>query len=134
MKRSPIARYTRLPAKRSKPRRKAPERVTRERTRPRAGQGPTPEQRAFHDSLRGLPCQCGCGRPGEAVHHLLSGAPGKVGRRDHDFVVILAHHCHNGGTKSVHGLGSEAAFKREHGADLVTVAVENLRHWRVKAL
>lgn len=89
----------------------------------------TEAQKRFHAHLRGLPCQCGCGRPGECTHHILAPAPGKVGRRDHFFCVRLAHHCHNLGTKSVHLLGSEAAFAREHGIDLVAVAVENLRKW-----
>lgn len=124
MKRTPLRR------KRETPRRKAPERVVSARLKPKAGQEPSDEQRRFHAHLRGLPCQCGCGRPSECFHHLMAPAPGKVGRRDHWFGVGLTHECHNLGTKSVHLLGSEAAFQREHGVDLVAVAVENLRLWR----
>lgn len=76
-------------------------------------------------------CQCGCGRLAECVHHLLSQAPGKVGRRDHFFVVRLAHHCHNGGVDSVHLCGSEEAFRRVNGSDLVAISVSNLSRYRI---
>lgn len=95
----------------------------------------TPEQERYHESLRRFPdgknrpCQCGCGRVGEAIHHLLARAPGKGPRRDHWFVVLLSHACHNLGRDSVHMLGSEAEFKRVHGVDLKEVAIENLRAW-----
>lgn len=130
MKRTPLTRSTRLKNKREAPRRKAPERVPHNRIKPKASDGPTPEQERFHASLRGLPCQCGCGRPGECTHHIMARAPGKGPRRDEFFVVRLSHHCHNRGTKSVHLLGSESAFQRETGVDLVAVAVENLHRWR----
>jgi hypothetical protein len=120
-----------LPRQRATPRRKAPERVPHARLKPKASAPPTAEQERFHASLRGLPCQCGCGRPGECTHHLLASAPGKVGRRDHWFVVRLSNHCHNGARLSVHGLGSEARFQRETGAaDLAAVAAANLARWR----
>ncbi len=121
MKRSP------LKAKRDKPRR-CEGRVTHERMKPKTVE-PTAEQKRFHASLP-KQCQCGCNRPRQCVHHLLADAPGKRERRDDWFVVGLSHHCHNIGTKSVHLLGSEAAFLREHGVDLVRVAVLNISQWK----
>lgn len=122
MKRAP------LKAKRDRPRRDEG-RIQHGRSKPKAGAPPTPEQARFHASLPKL-CQCGCGRPRQCVHHLLARAPGKGPRRDHWYVVGLANHCHNGGTKSVHLLGSEAAFLRETGIDLIAVAVTNLANWK----
>jgi hypothetical protein len=127
-------RRTPLNPKRATPRRNEG-RISHGRMKPRASEGPTEDQLRFWESLRfypdgrNRPCQCGCGKVGEAIHHLLARAPGKGKRRDHNFVVILAHACHNGRSDSVHGLGSEAAFERVHGVDLVAVAVENLARW-----
>ena len=125
-------RRTPLRSQRPTPRRTAPERVAHTRVKPKAGAAPTAEQERFHASLKSLPCQCNCGRPGECTHHLLARVPGKVGRRDHWFVVRLSNHCHNLGPKSVHLLGSEAAFLREHGVDLAAVAVANRELWRYR--
>lgn len=125
---------TRLRPERREPRRDEG-RVQQERMKPRTVD-PTPEQERYHASLRyfpdgrNRPCQCGCPRVGEAIHHLLARAPGKGGRRDHWFVVLLANFCHNLGCDSVHMLGSEAAFEEVHGVDLVKVAVANLKAWR----
>ena len=117
MKRSPLR-----PTRRE-PRRRAPERVVHQRIKPRAGTSATAEQQEFWSSL---PPQCqGCGGAGECVHHLLSDASGKVGRRDHWFVVRLCHSCHNLGTLSVHLLGSEARYREVHGVDLVQAAIFN---------
>jgi hypothetical protein len=125
--------YTRLRPERREERRDEG-RVQQERMKPRPGEI-TPEQGRYHESLRRFPdgrnrpCQCGCGRIGEDLHHLLARAPGKGPRRDHWFVVLLAKFCHNLGRDSVHMLGSEAAFKKVHGVDLVKVAVDNLKGW-----
>lgn len=126
MRRSP------LNPKRTTPRRNEG-RVKHSRMRPKASADPTAEQKRYHDWLRHGPvtrCECGCGRDGECLHHLLSTAPGKQGRRDHWFVVRLAHHCHNGASDSVHGLGSEALFRDRHGVDLVAVACQRLKEYR----
>lgn len=110
-------------------------RVRHERMKPLTTE-PTPEQERYHASLRHFPdgqnrpCQCGCGRVGEAIHHLLARVPGKGARRDHWFVVLLSHRCHNLGRESVHMLGSEAAFGKVHGVDLAAIAVQNLHGWR----
>jgi hypothetical protein len=126
--------YTPLRKQRREPRRNEG-RVEHERIKPRTID-PSPDQERFHESLRffpdgkNRPCQCGCGRVGEAIHHLLARAPGKGARRDHWFVVLLAHHCHNLGRDSVHMLGSEGRFHEVHGVDLVAVAISNLLHWR----
>lgn len=125
--------HTPLRKERREPRRDEG-RVTHERIKPRTVD-PSPEQELFHDSLRyfpdgkARPCQCGCGRVGEAIHHLLGRVPGKGGRRDHWFVVNLSNFCHNLGRDSVHGLGSEAAFQKVHGVDLGAVASANLKAW-----
>jgi hypothetical protein len=122
---------TPLPMRRATPRRKAPERVKHERVKPKAATRPTAEQRQFWNSL---PAYCqGCTGPGECVHHLLADVPGKVGRRDHFYVVRLCHACHNRGTNSVHLLGSEAAYQRVHGTDLVAACVANVERYRGEA-
>jgi hypothetical protein len=86
----------------------------------------------FFDDGKRRPCQCGCGRIGEAIHHLLARVPGKGGRRDHWFVVLLSHSCHNLGRDSIHMLGSEAKFKEVHGVDLPAIAVANLNAWEAE--
>lgn len=129
-----LRQYVPLCPERVEPRR-VEGRVRHDRIKPRLGD-PTPEQDRYHASLRHLPdgqnrpCQCGCGRVGEALHHLLARVPGKGPRRDHWFVVLLSHRCHTFGRDSVHMLGSEAAFEKMHGVDLAAIAVENLRAWR----
>lgn len=120
-----------LKQKRDRPRRDEG-RVQHGRMRPKASADPTAEQERFHASLP-KQCQCGCGRPRQCVHHLLARVPGKGKRRDHWYVVGLANYCHNLGTKSVHLLGSEAAFLRETGVDLVAIAISNLERWRSTA-
>jgi hypothetical protein len=123
MKRSP------LKAKRDRPRRNEG-RIAHGRMKPRTVD-PTPEQQRYHDWLRAKGrCQAGCAAAALVIHHLLASAPGKVSRRDHWFVVLICPRHHNMGTKSVHSLGSEAAFAREWGVDLVAVAVRNLEEYR----
>lgn len=115
-------------AKRPTPRRNEG-RIQHQRIKPRTVE-PTAEQRAYHAWLRqDARCEV-CNDITQVIHHLLSVAPGKVGRRDHWFMVNLCPEHHNIGTKSVHLLGSEAAFFREHGVDLVAVAVNNLVEYR----
>ena len=66
------------------------------------------------------------------LHHLLAEVPGKVSRRDDMLVVKLCPPCHNMSRISVHGLGSEAAYERETGVDLVAIAVANRAAWERK--
>lgn len=91
------------------------------------GKGPNAAEKRYWDSLDG-PCQ-GCGGPGTVIHHVLAEAPGKRRRRDHMLVNRLCAYCHNSTSHSVHMLGSEAAFKRLTGVDLVAIAVRNRDEW-----
>jgi hypothetical protein len=128
--------YTRLRPQRIDPRRDEG-RVQHGRMKERTVD-PSPEQERYHDSLRFFPdgkrrpCQCGCGRIGEAIHHLLEQIAGKTRKRDHWFVVLLANLCHNLGRDSIHMLGSEAKFKEVHGVDLPAIAVANLNAWEAE--
>lgn len=83
--------------------------------------------KGYWDSLKGSLCPV-C-RSTCVLHHILAPCPGKVGRRDDWFVVPICPIHHNIGTKSVHLLGSEAAFFREHGVDLVALSIRNLQRW-----
>lgn len=102
--------------------RKTPIRKTGKRQVAR-GIKPDADALAYWATLGDL-CE-GCGATGTVVHHILANAPCKAGRRDHMLVVKLCPGCHNMGTNSVHLLGSEAAFLRVRGVDLVTIAVNN---------
>jgi hypothetical protein len=121
---------TRLRAKRPTPRRNEG-RVQHGRIKPKTVE-PTPEQQRYHEWLRTKArCQVAtCGARHLIIHHLLAHAPGKFSRRDHWFVVLICAQHHNMGKISVHGLGSEAAFLRETGVDLVAAAVRNLVEYR----
>lgn len=85
-----------------------------------------------------LPSRCeGCGHWDQeggntVIHHILANAPGKQGRRDHMLVVRLCPLCHNMGPRSVHLLGSEAAYQAEWGVDLVAVAVRYRDAWEAR--
>lgn len=124
MKRSPLR------AKRATPRRNEG-RVCHERMKPKAAADPTGEQRRYWLWLRERG-QCEACRTSVdlVIHHLLSPARGKVGRRDHWFVVLLCPMCHNMGTQSVHLLGSEAQFYRRHGVNLISTSVARLEEYR----
>jgi hypothetical protein len=126
---------TPLPKQRATPRRNEG-RVQHGRNKPYAVQ-PTAAQKRYHGALRRFhpggpyrPCQCGCGRPGGTIHHILADMPGKVRKRDHWFVVALNGGCHNGRSDSIHLLGSEAKFLEVHGVDLLAIAAANLEAWR----
>lgn len=101
--------------------RKTPIRKTGKRQVAR-GIKPDAQALAYWSTLGDL-CE-GCGTTGTVVHHILANAPGKGGRRDHMLVVKLCPGCHNMEANSVHLLGSEAAFLRRHGVDLVQIAVD----------
>jgi hypothetical protein len=130
MKRTPLRRKTPLHSKRKKERR-AEGRVDHKRMRPKASADPTAEQRRYHEDLRKRRrCEC-CGNTRDLVlHHILASVPGKVGRRDHWYVVLICATCHNIGTVSVHLCGSEAKFLEETGCDLVAISVIRLEEWR----
>ena len=101
--------------------RKAPVRKSGKRQVAR-GVKPDADALAYWATLGDI-CEA-CGRSGTVVHHILANAPCKAGRRDHMLVVKLCPDDHNMGTNSVHLLGSEAAFLRVRGVDLVAIAVE----------
>lgn len=115
------------PLNRSKPMRKASRRAVSRGVKPDA------EAKRYWDSLADI-CD-GCGKYGDTiVHHILADAPCKGGRRDHMLVVKLCPNCHNMDSLSVHLLGSEAAFQRVHGVDLVAIAVERRDDWLLEEL
>lgn len=83
--------------------------------------------RAYWDSL---PDECVVtGKSGTVLHHILSDAPGKKGRRDHMLVVKLDPFLHNMGRNSVHMIGSEAKFNSIWDTDIVAIAVRNRDEW-----
>jgi len=98
--------------------------------KPKASDGPTVEQQHYWAWLRAFIGRCeACGTRAQLnIHHLLARAPGKVGRRDHWFVVLICAGCHTG-AKGVHGLGSEAKFLTEHRVDLVAISVQRRGEW-----
>jgi hypothetical protein len=89
--------------------------------KPKAAQG---LEKLHLARIGAMPCVV-TGKPGIVLHHVMK-CPGKKTRRDHRFVVPLIPELHNMGDRSVHMLGSEDAFKREHGIDLASWAV---REW-----
>ncbi len=99
----------------------------------KAKKAPSAAEKRYWDSLPDVCEACwelGVTRMnGLVVHHILASAPGKHGRRDNMLVCRLCPQCHNMGTISVHLLGSEAAFERETGVDLVAIAVRNRDAW-----
>jgi hypothetical protein len=111
----------RMPMKRKResPRRKAPERVSHRRVKPRAKSAPTAAEQQHMNRIAGMPC-LGCGRMPVEVHHSLT-AKGKIRRRDHRFVCPLCPACHRG-PRGVHGT-SERAFSQAIGIDLGEWAV-----------
>lgn len=123
MRRSP------LNPKRDRPRRNEG-RVQHKRLRRKASAPPTAEQERYHLHLRGLGKCEACGATVDLViHHILGRVPGKQGRRDHWFVVLICAPCHNGRADSVHGLGSEEKFLAVHYVDLRKVALNRLLEW-----
>ncbi len=128
-----MMRRTGLRSKRATPRRNEG-RVSHERMKPRTVE-PSAEQRRYHDWLRGdghreRMCEACGSRLDTVIHHILGAAPGKVGRRDHWYVVLICAPCHNGRTDSVHGLGSEAKFLDRVLIDLVAISVARLKEYR----
>lgn len=124
MRRSP------LNPKRDRPRRDEG-RIRHDRLRPKASAAPTAKQQRYHLWLRGLgKCEACGARVDLVLHHILARVPGKQGRRDHWFVVLICAPDHNGNSDSVHGLGSEEKFKAVHYVDLCAIALERLKEWQ----
>jgi len=108
-----------LKAKRDKPRRNEG-RVVQERMK-RKATSKTAQEAAHIQRVASLGCVV-TGAPA-VLHHIMS-APNKRCRRDHRWIVPLSPELHNMGNQSVHMLGSEEAFKRAHGVDLVQIALQ----------
>lgn len=117
-------RRTPLPAKRATPRRKAPDRVDHQRTKPKAGARPTPAERAHMTRVREMPCLVpGCGRE-STVHHVTASRHGGRIARSHKRVVPLCpkhHQIGHGPRESVEALG-HGGFFEQYGIDLLAVA------------
>lgn len=90
------------------------------RIKPKAKSQPNVAEQAHWDRVVRLGCLV-CGGPAN-LHHIMV-MPGKIRRRDHRFVVPLCQRHHQGDF-GVHGLGSEAAFKRMYDIDLAVRAKE----------
>jgi hypothetical protein len=94
--------------------------------RPNAG------ERRHHIRVMELPCQA-CGvEYGVIAHHILSDAPGKRYRRDHEFVIPLcANPCHD----DLHNkIGDEQAFAAAWGFNAADVAVALREASRAKGI
>lgn len=80
------------------------------RIKPKYNPTPTAQEKAYHVSLIGRLCFCGCGEMSDCVHHPLARHPRQRWRRDHEFVVPMTDHCH----RALHAMGSEAMFDPDH--------------------
>jgi len=80
------------------------------RIKPKYNPVPNAREKAYHLSLIGKPCFCGCGEASDCVHHPLTRHPAQRWRRDHEFVVPMTDHCH----RALHAMGSEALFDPDH--------------------
>lgn len=123
----PLVRKSWLNQKRAKPRQKRPERVQYERSKPKAGDDPTAEERRHMTRVRAKPCLV-CGRA-STLHHVTGWAdrPGRF-TRSHKLVVPLCavHHQKvfdpvDADPVSVEGLSHEGFFIK-HQIDLLKVA------------
>lgn len=113
---------TPLRKKRPTPRRKAPERVTHVRAKPKAGAKPTAHERRHMDRVAALGCLI-CGGPA-TLHHVSASIDGGRIARSHRRVVPLAPEYHliqHGPRTSVEALG-HGGFYRTYGIDLLAVA------------
>ena len=81
-------------------------------------------QRRHHIRVMELPCM-GCGaEPAGVAHHPLMESPLQTGRRDHEFVVPVCHHCHT----DIHDhFGDEMDWAAQRGCDLPVRYAEFLR-------
>lgn len=116
-----LMRRTPLPKKRAAPRRNEG-RVSHGRVKAK-GRFPDANVHRYWETLERRCVVCGAGDT--VIHHILARLPEKVRQRDHRFVAVLCPTHHNMGDTSVHMLGSEAAFQKATGVDLVDIAREN---------
>lgn len=108
--------------RRTTPRRKAPERVAYNRTKPKAGAKPNAEERAHIARVAAMPCLV-CGRA-STVHHVTASRFGGRITRTHKRVVPLCpvhHQIQHGPEESVEALNHGGFFDR-YGIDLLAVA------------
>lgn len=89
-----------------------------QRMRPRAKHAPTVAEKLHMDRIARDGCVV-CGADAE-IHHVK--VPGRIGNRDHRFVVGLCPEHHRGRT-GFHGLGSEHLFEAMHDINLTRWAV-----------
>lgn len=111
-----------LKPRRDKPRRKAPERVQHNRTKPKAGAPPTARERQHIAEVGAMPCLV-CGRP-STVHHVTASRHGGRITRTHKRVVPLCpvhHQIQHGPRESVEALNHWGFFD-EYGINLLAVA------------
>lgn len=114
-----LTRRTAIKSKRTSPRRDEG-RVDHKRSKPKAVAEPSVIERQHLRRVADHGCLV-CGRAA-VIHHIMK-CPGKQRRRDDRFVAPLCPAHHNMTNDSVHLLGSEAAFMRVHGTDLVSWAI-----------
>jgi len=82
------------------------------RIKPKYSPTPSASERAFHITMCGFHC-IACERAGGLFHHLMSDAPGKRWRRDHEFGLPLCNDCHT----ALHMHGNEKAWCAGYGFD-----------------
>ncbi len=118
MKRSPIK------SRRDKPRRKAPERVAYQRTKPKAGARPNAAEAAHIERVGKMPCCVpGCGAR-STVHHVTASIHGGRTTRTHKRIAPLCprhHQIQHGPKESVEAL-NHGGFFAEYGVDLLALA------------
>ncbi len=91
---------------------------------------PSAKEKRFHLALMDMPCTA-CGRdPCGVFHHLLTDAPEKRHRRDHELGLNLCDPCH----RDLHADGDEWAWCAARGFDPVAVALDNREWGRKKGL
>jgi hypothetical protein len=113
MKRTPLVRKTPLARKAARPKAVHSERTAHLGRMKRTATDMNALEEEHVARIRKMPCLV-TGKAPVDVHHLMK-APGKRCRRDHRWVIPLHRSKHNGGPTSLHGLGTEAKFEKEHG-------------------
>lgn len=114
MKRTELKRRTPLRSRAVMPKTKHPERTAKLGRMKRKATDMTALEERHLERVRKMPCIVTGYKPAGVAHHLMK-APGKRCRRDHRWIVPVTALYHNLGDRSVHALGSEAAFEDHHG-------------------